>query len=289
MNIETKLDRHLHAFREDLADKRLEGRIEAGRFVEGAPARIERFFADVKSAPRDDAGMDTQFLYGETVNVFENREGWAWVQSARDNYVGYVASDAIGAPGAAPTHTVRVPRTFLYPGPDMKLARSGYRSMGSLLNVSGFEETRGMRFAILDSGDAVFAAHIGPVGDDAGDYVDVAEQLLSTPYLWGGTSGFGLDCSGLVHLSFRLAGQTVLRDTYMQAETVGTVIGGGADRPKLRRGDLVFWKGHVAIMRDADTALHANANTMMVSSEPLETAIGRIEPMYGLPTVYRRP
>ncbi len=289
MNIETKLDRHLHAFRQDLADKRLEGRIEAERFVEGTPARVERFFADVKSAPRDDAGMDTQFLYGETVNVFENRDGWAWIQSARDNYVGYVASDAIGAPGAAPTHTVRAPRTFLYPGPDMKLARSGYRSIGSLLNVTGFEETRGMRFATLESGDAIFAGHIGPVGDDTEDYVDVAEQLLHTPYLWGGTSGFGLDCSGLIYLSFRLAGQTILRDTYMQAETVGTVIGGGADQPTLRRGDLVFWKGHVAIMRDADTALHANANTMMVSSEPIETAIGRIEPMYGLPTVYRRP
>ncbi len=289
MNIETKLDRHLHAFRDDLADKTLEGRIEAGRFVEGKPALVERFLADVRSAPRDDAGMDTQFLYGETVNVFENREGWSWVQSARDHYVGYVASDAIGAPGAAPTHTVRVPRTFLYPGPDMKLPRSGYRSMGSLLIVTGFEHTRGMAFAMLDSGDAVFADHLRPVGDDAGDYVEVAEQLLFTPYPWGGTSGFGLDCSGLIHLSFRLAGQTVLRDTYMQAGTIGSVIGGGADRPALRRGDLVFWKGHVAIMRDAETALHANANSMMVSSEPLETAIARIEPMYGLPTVYRRP
>lgn len=289
MTADTGLDRHLHAYREDLADRDLEGRVEAGRYVEGVPARIERFLADVKSAPRDDAGMDTQFLHGETVNVFEDRDGWAWVQSARDNYVGYVASQAIGAPGPEPTHVVRAPRTFLYPGPDMKLARSGYRSMGSLLKVTGFEQTRGMTFALLDSGDAVFAGHVRPVGDDAEDYVEVAEQLLFTPYLWGGTTGFGLDCSGLVQLSFRLAGRTVLRDTYMQAESIGTMIGGGEDRPMLRRGDLVFWKGHVAIMRDEGTALHANAHTMMVSSEPIEMAIRRIEPMYGLPTVYRRP
>ena len=289
MKTDTSLDPHLNAFRQDLADARLKGRVDASRFVSGTPACVQRFFADVKSAPRADAGVDTQFLAGEPVTVFETANDWAWVQSDRDGYVGYVAADSLGPPGAEPTHVVSVPRTFVYPGPDLKLARSGYRSMGTPVAVVGHQETRGTSYAILASGEALFAGHLRPLEENANDYVAVAETLIQTPYLWGGTTGFGLDCSGLVQLAMREAGRTVLRDTYMQAESIGSVLSSGATRPALQRGDLVFWKGHVAIMTDSATAIHANANTMAVSIEPVDTAIERIERLYGAPTVFRRP
>ena len=190
---------------------------------------------------------------------------------------------------SAPTHLVAAPRSFVYPGPDLKLPRSGELSMGSAVAVTGYAETRGTRYALLSSGEAIIAGHLRPAGDAAPDYVAVAEAFLNTPYLWGGVSGFGIDCSGLVQLSMRMAGRAVLRDTDMQAESIGEPIHPGAGFSGLRRGDLVFWKGHVAIMTDADNMIHANGHTMLVSRERLSDAIDRIGYLYGGPTGFRRP
>ena len=161
--------------------------------------------------------------------------------------------------------------------------------MGSAVEVTGFSETRGTRYCELGSDGFMIAAHLRPVGEFSADYVAVAESLEHAPYLWGGTSGFGVDCSGLVQLSMRMTGRSVLRDTDMQERTVGEPVDPGPACSHLRRGDLVFWKGHVAIMADEHTAIHANGNTMMVSREPLAKAIARIAPLYGEPTSYRRP
>jgi cell wall-associated NlpC family hydrolase len=282
-------DRRLHAFRPDLADERLYGSVEAERFVAGRPARIAVPVADLKRAPRPDAGLDSQLLFGDDVLVFEESEGWAWVQSERDGYVGFVAGAAIAPIGDEATHIVCAPRTFLYPGPDMKLPRSGKLSMGSRIRVTGYAETRGTKYAMLASGEAIVAGHVVARGAVAEDYVTVAETLLNTPYLWGGCSGFGLDCSGLVQLSQRMSGNMVLRDTDMQAGTIGTVVDAKPAYENLRRGDLVFWNGHVAIMTDAKNMIHANGHTMLVSREPLAAAIERISYLYGGPTGLRRP
>jgi cell wall-associated NlpC family hydrolase len=216
---------------------------------------------------------------------FDRRDGWAWVKSGIDGYVGHVEEGALALPRAAPTHWVTAPRTFLYAEPDMKRPVVAALSMGSRLAVTGEAETRGTKYLLVDGG-AVIARHMGtvdvPVG---GDFVTVASRFVETPYLWGGRTGFGLDCSGLVQLSMMMTGRPVLRDTDMQRETIGAEIGRG----DLRRGDLVFWKGHVAIMSDAETMIHASGFTMDVSHEGLDDAIWRIEPMYGLPLVYRRP
>ncbi len=161
--------------------------------------------------------------------------------------------------------------------------------MGSQISVTGYAETRGTNYAVLPSGEAIVAGHLVPKDAVANDYVTVAETLLNTPYLWGGSSGFGIDCSGLVQLSLRMTGRNVLRDTDMQAETVGSAIEAGAAYENLRRGDLVFWKGHVAIMTDAENMIHANGHTMLVSREPLEAALERIGYLYGKPTGFRRP
>lgn len=285
----TAHDKRLHAFRPDLADAKLKGEVAAERFVAGRPARIVAPVADVQKEPRPDAAMNTQFLCGDEVTVFDEAEGWAWVQAERDRYVGYVSAGFLGARDGTPTHVVSVPRTFLYPGANLKLPRHGKLSLGSSVAVTGFAETRGTRYAVLSSGEALIAGHLKPVAEHGEDFVEVAETLVQTPYLWGGASGFGIDCSGLVQLSMRMAGRDVLRDSDMQAETIGDPIEPGDGFSGLRRGDLVFWKGHVAIMTDDKTMIHANGHTMLVSREGLQDAIDRISYLYGGPTGFRRP
>ncbi|AEH90986.1 NlpC/P60 family protein [Mesorhizobium opportunistum] len=285
----TARDARLHAFRSDLADARLKGEVAADRFVAGRPARVTASVADLRKAPRPDAGINTQLLFGDDVLVFEDREGWAWVQAERDGYVGYVADMMLGGRDRAPTHIVSVPRTFLYPGPDLRFPIAGQLSMGSTVTVTGAAETRGTHYAVLPSGEAVISGHLRPIGEKASDYVSVAEMFLGTPYLWGGVSGFGIDCSGLVQLAMRMAGKNVLRDSDMQAASIGEPLDPGADFSGLRRGDLVFWKGHVAVMTDAETMIHANGHTMLVSREGLKDAIARIGYLYGGPTGFRRP
>ncbi len=285
----TARDARLHAFRSDLADARLKGEVSADRFVTGRPARIAASVADIRKAPRPDAGVNTQVLFGDDVLVFEEAEGWAWVQAERDGYVGYVGATMLGAREHAPTHIVSAPRTFLYPGPDLRFPISGQLSMGSTVTVTGTAETRGTYYALLPSGEALIAGHLRPLGDVAHDYVAVAEMFLGTPYLWGGTSGFGIDCSGLVQLAMRMAGRNVLRDSDMQAAGLGEPLDPGPDYAGLKRGDLVFWKGHVAIMTEARDMIHANGHTMLVSREGLKDAIDRIGYLYGGPTGFRRP
>lgn len=285
----TARDPRLHAYRPDLADERLRGEVDAARFVSGRAARVAVAVADIRKAPHADAGLSTQALYGDDIRVFDVADGWAWVQADADGYVGYVADAAIAEPHRPPTHVVVVPRTFLYPGPDLKLPRSGELSMGSRVAITGGADTRGTEYALLASGEAAIAKHLAPLEKIAVDYVAVAETLIHTPYLWGGLSGFGIDCSGLVQLTMRMAGKRVLRDSDMQAATIGTAIEPGADFAGLARGDLVFWRGHVAVMTDPDTVIHASGHTMTVANEPLRQAIDRIGYLYGGPTGFRRP
>lgn len=284
----TTLDKRLHAYRADLADARLEGRVEAERFVAGRPMRVTRPVLDILASPSRDAGLNTQLLQGASVSIFDERDGLAWVQAREDGYVGYVEADGLDEPGVAPTHVVAAPRTFLYREPDMKKGRVETLSMGSAVTVVGEAETRGTRYALLSSGEAAVAAHLRPLSDRAGDWVAVAETLEHTPYLWGGTSAFGIDCSGLVQIAMRMAGRAAPRDSDMQAAGLGTVFEPGSDLSRLERGDLVFWKGHVAIVTGPDSILHANGHTMTVARESLSGAVARIGYLYGQPTGFRR-
>jgi cell wall-associated NlpC family hydrolase len=284
----TALDPRLNAFRPDLADFRLEGMVKAEHYVEAKRAEVGAAVIDVRRSPDPTATLDTQFLLGERVKVFESRKGWSWIQSERDGYVGYVLGADLAPGHLKPTHEVIAPRTFAYREPDMKTPVTRALSMGSRFSIAGLTETRGLAYVVTDAGEAIVADHVRPIGQHAGDYVAYAERLLGTPYLWGGTSAFGVDCSGLVQLSMRMAGIDVLRDTPMQEMSIGTVI--DRKRDGLKRGDLVFWKGHVAIVTDdGQTILHASGATMDVTREPLNGAIERIARLYGLPTSYRRP
>jgi len=279
------LDRRLNAYRPDLADQALQGQVEAERFVVPQPAMIAAPVVPLRPRPDLTAGIDTELLIGEAVGVLERKDGFAWVKAASDGYVGYLPESAL-APSQQLTHVVCVPRTFVYSGADLKFPMRRALSMGSRLSIVGEVETRGMLYLLLSDGDAVIARHLRALSDAAlGDYVDVAARFIETPYLWGGKSAFGIDCSGLVQLSMAMVGEAAPRDSDMQAENLGIVI----DRDALRRGDLVFWKGHVAIMEDERTLLHANGHTMSVARETLEGAIERIGWLYGQPTGYRRP
>lgn len=285
----TTLDRRLHAYRDDLADARLRGLVDAPRFSEGVVNQVCVPVADIRRTPSPDAAVDTQAMFGERLRVLEDHEGWCWVQLETDGYVGYVAHNALTSRINEPTHVVSVPRTFLYPGPDMKFPITGSLSMGSQLTVTGEAETRGTRYCVLSSGEAVIAAHVMPVEEPLSDPVAVASRLLDTPYLWGGRTAFGIDCSGLVQLAHALCGSRLPRDSDMQRNGVGELIGEGADHQPLQRGDLVFWKGHVAMMEDDQFMLHASGHTMAVVREPLAEAVTRIGHLYGLPLAYRRP
>ena len=283
----TSLDPRLNAFRSDLADARLKGSVEAARFTAGRRAQVTAPVLALHNAPSEAAGLDTQFLFGDAVTVFDEKDGFAWAQGERDGYVGYVQASGLGAPAPAATHIVAVPRTFLYAEPDMKRQAIAALSLGSRLAIVGQAETRGSSYSLLENGEAVMTAHLHPVDEIAPDYVAIAEMLERTPYLWGGASAFGIDCSGLVQLSLRMAGHAAPRDTDMQAAALGQPL--DIETQTLQRGDLVFWKGHVAIMLDAATVIHASGHAMMVVHEKLAEAVARIAPLYGRPTGFRRP
>ena len=279
------LDRRLNAFRPDLADIALKGQVKADRFVTPEPAMITQSVVPLRPKPELSMGIDTELLMGEEVRVFERQGGWAWVKAVDDGYVGYLPEEALGT-AAATTHIVTVPRTFVYSGPDLRFPTRTALSMGSRLTIVGEAETRGTRYLLMADGGALVSRHLRPIAEPpAPDYVAVAALFLETPYLWGGKSGFGIDCSGLVQLAMRMAGQKAPRDSDMQASGLGMPV----ERAELRRGDLVFWKGHVAIMEDETSMIHANGNTMSVARETLEAAIERIGWLYGTPTGYRRP
>lgn len=282
----TMLDRRLHAYRPDLAEASLEGRVEASRFVEGAPARVSAPVVALRPEPDLSCGIDTELLFGEEVVVFDRADGWCWIKATGDGYVGYLPAEALSEGQADPTHFVTVQRTFLYPEPELRKPHRSVLSMGSRVRIAGEAETRGNRYAMLEDGTAIFAKHVQPIDVfDGADYVGIAARFLETPYLWGGRSGFGIDCSGIVQLALQMTGRSAPRDTDMQAAGLGEPI----DRSELRRGDLVFWKGHVAVMEDAETILHANGHTMTVARENFEAAVKRIGWLYEQPTGYRRP
>jgi cell wall-associated NlpC family hydrolase len=265
-------DPRLTPARPDLAAASLRGHIEAETFVEGRPVRICAGLADLRPRPANDAPVDTQALFGETAVLYEDSEGFGWVQLDRDHYVGYLPITALGENTAPPTHRVKVNRTFVYPAPDMKLPIIDALPLGARVAAAAPAES----FMRLEDGGFIFANHLAPLAEPDSDFVAVAERLLHAPYLWGGKSSLGVDCSGLVQIALDCAGTTCPRDTDLQENALGVALPIADDLRGLARGDLVFWRGHVGIMCDAQTLLHANAHHMQVASEPLATARDRI-------------
>ena len=277
------IDPRLNAIRPDIADARLAASAGDARLVEGVLKEVAVPLLSLHREPRFDARLDTQALMGERVRVFDTREGWAWLQLESDFYVGYAALDDLSDGPSAPTHRVAVPSTFMFPGPDIKSQPTVTLTLNAKLRVLRQDE----RFAHLANGRFVVARHLKPLGEDEADFVAVAESYLHVPYLWGGKSVLGLDCSGLVQLSLQAAGKASPRDSDMQEKALGQNLPKD-DLDGLRRGDLVFWDGHVGIMSDARTLLHANGHFMQVTSEPLKDAVERIAARSGKITSIKR-
>jgi cell wall-associated NlpC family hydrolase len=271
-------DPRVTPFRDGVAAKYLEGKIKAGRFVEGHEMEVVAPQAPLHREPRPDAPLDTEALKGERVTIYDtNAEGWAWGQLAADNYVGWLPSAALAAPGPRPTHKVTALRSFVFPGPSIKLPPLEALPFGATLNIARVAD----RMAITPSGGQlsvgyVPAAHLAPVGENERDFVAVAERFVGTPYLWGGKTMLGLDCSGLVQIALSAAGVTCPRDSDMQERALGAAVDHKVRTFALERGDLIFWKGHVAIARDRETLVHGNAFHMAVVIEPASEAITRI-------------
>jgi cell wall-associated NlpC family hydrolase len=267
----THFDPRLTPARPDLAAACLRGQVAADAYVEGRALHVCVGTADLRHAPAPDAPLDTQALFGEDVMLYEDHEGWGWVQLARDGYVGYMSMAALVEGRIKPTHRVTVNRSFVYPGPDLKFSARDALPLGAAVRVRA---TKG-GFAQIDDGAFVFSAHLLPSGENQQGFVAVAERLLHAPYLWGGKTSLGIDCSGLVQISLDAIGIDAPRDTDLQEQALGLPIAADPDLAGLRRGDLVFWRGHVGIMRDETTLLHANAHHMLVASEPLRIARDR--------------
>jgi len=265
-------DPRLTPARGDIAAKHLEGKVEAARFVTGETCEVIDTIAGLRERPTGDASLLTQALAGERVTIYDrNGEGWAWGQLNNDGYVGWLPEIALGPPSAAPTHKVTAIRTFAFPGPSIKLPPIETQVMGARLTIIREDGV----FGVTPEGWYLPLRHIGRIDQHESDFVAVAERFLGTPYLWGGKSSFGIDCSGLVQLSLNAAGIACPRDSDMQQNKIGHSLD-ASDWQALRRGDLMFWKGHVAIVRDSETIVHANAHHMATAIENTADAVARI-------------
>ena len=267
------LDPRVTPARPDLAAKALEGKIAAARYVTGQDYEVIEAQAPLRSEPRPDAPLATEALKGERVTIYDiDAEGWAWGQLVADSYVGWLPANALTQPGAPPTHKVAALRTFAFPGPSIKLPPVEALPLGARLAVARVAD----RMAVLASGAYVPAAHLVPIESYEPDFVAVAERFVGAPYLWGGKTVLGLDCSGLVQVALMACGTSCPRDSDMQEAALGAALDRTEGFADLKRGDLIFWKGHIAIARDRASLVHADAFHMAVAVEPVANAVERI-------------
>ena len=256
-------DKRLTPARLDVAAAHLKGKVEAVRFVSGETFRVKRGRVSLRAKPSDEAAQETELLFGEMFTVYENKNGWAWGQLAPDDYVGYVRAEALTAPGETNAR-VSALMTPLLSAPDVKAPALDMLPLNARVAVTKRENG----FAELSGGGFIADVHLDKA---ASDWVAVVEKFIGVPYVWGGKTFAGLDCSGLIQTARHAAGLKCPRDTDMQLAALGEAV---SEAP--RRGDLVFWKGHVGVMLDATRLLHANAFHNEVAIEAFSEAKARI-------------
>ena len=287
-----EFDRRVTPARADIAARAMEPVIASERYADPVPMQVSSPVAPIFRSPSVSAPRETELLLGELFDAYEITDDWVWGQHRGDNYVGYVERCHLDQQDRARDSQVCVLRTLIFSEPDIKSRPFYFLSLGALLGVS---ETIG-RFAVIDGGGFAITDHIAPVGRPIADLVRTAYLFLHTPYLWGGRSSLGLDCSALVQLAAAQAGIALPRDTDMQETAIGNGVPGisvgqsltEAQEIGLERGDLVFWRGHVAIMVDDRSIIHANGTYMKVTVDPLAEFAARVETETGPVTSVKR-
>jgi hypothetical protein len=269
-------DKRVTPVRADLAAAHLKGAVDAPRFADGEMFSIGVGRASLRVNPSDDAAQDSELLFGEVFTVYDRTKGWAWGQAANDLYVGYVRENALTAPFQvqAKVSALLAP---VFSAADLKTPVRDLLPMNAAVAVTN----RDGDYVRIGEGQFLHQRHLGPVEKD---FVSVAERFLGAPYVWGGKTAAGLDCSGLIQTALQATGKAAPRDTDMMEKALGEPV----PLSDIRRGDLVFWKGHMGVMLDETCLLHANAFHMLAAIEPLAEAIARIEKAAGPVTSIKR-
>ena len=247
----------------------LRDRVTAERFTAGRPAQVARGITDLRQAPSRRAPLGSQLLSGEPVTVFDEADGWSWVQAQGDAFVGYAESVDLSDDVQQTTHRVTALGSFRYPEPDLKAPPIERLTLAGQVAVVGARD----RFSELAGGGWVFTGHLAPLHETAPDHVASALRLIGVPYLWGGKGSLGIDCSGLVQITLALAGRAAPRDGDLQAASLGTA---RAEGTVPERGDLIYLPGHVVIALDTTRVVHAHAGKMEVGIEPLADVVERV-------------
>jgi hypothetical protein len=275
--MENKFDRRITPARPDLAAAHLKGKVEAERFVTGEICCIAVGRASLRARPSFDAPQDSELLHGERVTVYERKDDWAWVQAQADAYVGYVREESLAAPFDTKLWAIAL-MTPVYRRPDLKAPVRDMLPLNAEVNLLGREGD----YLQIAPDAFVHRSHLALPAEVQPDFVAVAEAFFGVPYVWGGKTFAGLDCSGLIQTALAACGIAAPRDTDMMERYF-------ADAGEtLERGDIIFWKRHMGVMLDAERLLHANAFHMLVAIEPLAEAIARIEQETGPVTSIKR-
>jgi cell wall-associated NlpC family hydrolase len=276
------LDPRLNAFRPDLADRCLADRVEAPRYVDGWPAEIVIGSVPVREKPDSTSGIQTFFHHGEKIQVFETGKTHSWCQSLTDGYVGYIANESL-APvvDEGMAHFVITMGSYVYGQPDLRTGPADFLPRGSKVRVveRGLM-TRNTEYLRLKGAKFIPATCLSPDRPRSADIVEAAARYLGTPYLWGGRSARGIDCSALVQNAFAEIGVAVPRDTDMQLDTIGNQVHPHSI-DELQRGDLIYIPGHVVICDGEGFAIHAYGPTMMVIRQRLEEFLTHVDRTLG--------
>ncbi len=267
----TAFDPRTTPMRDDLAAAHLKGAFERPRYAEGSLRRVTAPALPLSFAPTVGARLETEILFGEEFIVYDEKDGWAWGQATRDGYVGYLPAADLSSDITSPSHVVVAPASHVYPEPDLKrppLCRLSFESRVSV------DETKDGFCRIADGG-WIFAKHLAPADVFESDYIETGRKLIGIPYLWGGRTVLGLDCSAFVQLVLLRAGIEAPRDSDQQADSIGTALAEPCDLTQLRHGDLIFFPGHAGFVMDGWRFLHANAFDMSVAVHGLSDVLDR--------------